>query len=97
MPQGFEHVAGWVKRRHLELLGRGCPSEVRLGKAREEAKSHLCAQNWILFIRRRDELNPSSIFPACKHQNVNTSLNDSDIFQKLSQTRDLKLIREAAK
>ena len=33
-----------------------------------------------------DELNSSSIFPVCKHQSVNTSLNDSDIFQKLSQT-----------
>lgn len=44
-----------------------------------------------------DEFNSSSIFPVCKQQNVNTSLSDSDILQKVSQTGDLKLLSEAAK
>lgn len=33
----------------------------------------------------RDELNPSSIFPVCEQQSVNSSGSDSGIAQKLSQ------------
>jgi len=70
-----------------------CISEVSLGRGQEPS---VCSELDSVYMEE-DEFNSSSIFPVCKQQNVNTSLSDSDILQKVSQTGDLKLLSEAAK